>query len=171
MSTNLKKKLLAKDLKVALFSLILPAFFIFTPVMPGYSLEPSAPAAGFQVALVDKMADFPVQWVAAGGGVLAYGAGQHVDFALVKEPFSPISHLSFEGVISGGLIIGKYAYLSQEGLGLRMIDLEVPSDPVDLGFYPLSGSTFRLANWGNLMFVGGTSDGVQIFELSLTNKT
>ncbi len=171
MSTYLKKKLLAKGLKVALFSLILPAFFIFTPVMPGYSLEPSAPGAVFQVALVDKMADSPVQWVAAGGGVLAYGAGQQADFALAKEPFSPISHLSFEGVISGGLIIGKYAYLSQEGLGLRMIDLEVPSHPVDLGFYPLSGSTFRLANWGNLMFVGGTSDGVQIFELSSDQQT
>ena len=166
MFTNLKEKLLVKDLKVSLFSLILAAFFIFIPVMSGNSLEHSAPAAVFQVALVDKMADFfrfnGSQQVEASS---RSGAGQHVDFAPVKEPFSPVSHLSFEGVISGGLIIGKYAYLSQEGLGLRMIDLEVPSDPVDLGFYPLSGSTFRLANWGNLIFVGGTRDGVQIFEL------
>jgi hypothetical protein len=166
MSTYSKDRFPIRSLKAALFSLILPTCFIFAPVTPGNSLDPSGPAAGFQVALVDKMADFPVQWVAAGGGVLAYGAGQHVDFSPVKEPFSPISHLSFEGVISGGLIIGKYAYLSQEGLGLRIIDLDVSSGPVDMGFYPLSGSTFRLANWGNLIFVGGTSDGVQIFELS-----
>jgi hypothetical protein len=135
-STYLENKFLVRGLEVALFSLILSALFFFTPVMPGYSLEASAPAAVFQVALVDKMADFPVQWVAAGGSVLAYGAGQHVDFALAKDPFAPISHLSFEGVISGGLIIGKYAYLSQEELGLRMFDLEVLSNPVIWDFIP-----------------------------------
>jgi hypothetical protein len=128
--------------------------------------DPSSSGPAFSIAAVDKMADFPVHWVAAGGGVLASGAGQHVDFALVNEPFSPVSRLSFEGVISGALILGRYAYLSQESLGLRLVDLENPFNPVDLGFYPLSGTIFQLANWGNLLFVGGANNGVQIFELS-----
>jgi plastocyanin len=165
MSTDLKKGCLV-GLRVGLFFFILPAFFIFTPVTSWNSLQPSAQELAFQVAAVDKKTDIPVYWVTADGGVLSYGAGQHADFALAKDTFSSISHLSFEGVVTGGLIIGKYAYLSQEGLGLRIIDLEVPSNPIDLGFYPLSGSTFRLSNWGNLLFVGGTSDGIQIFELS-----
>ncbi len=166
MATILRKKFLAQVLKSTLFSLVLPSFFIFGFSMPGNAVESSASDSAFHVAMVDKMTDLPVQWVTAGGGVLAYGAGQEVDFALVKEPFSSVSHLSFGGTISGALIIGKYAYLAEQGLGLRIIDLETPSNPIDLGFYPVSGSTFSLANWGNLMFIGGAIGGVQIFEIS-----
>ncbi len=166
MTAILRKESLTKGLKVTLFSLVLPAFLIFTFSISGSSLEPSASDLTFHVATVDKMTGFPVHWVAAGRGVLAYGAGQDVDFALVNEPFSPVSHLSFDGTISGALIFGRYAYLAQEDLGLRIIDLEVPSNPVDMGFYSLSGSTFHLANDGNLLFVGGGNGGVQIFELS-----
>ena len=68
---------------------------------------------------MDKRTDSPVHWVAAGGGVLAYGAGRHVDFALEGDPFTTVSHLSFDEVISEALILGKYALLSQEGLGLQ----------------------------------------------------
>lgn len=166
MTAYLRKEFLAKGLKVTLFSLVLPAFLIFTFSIPGNAVESSASDSAFHVATVDKMTDYPVHWVAASGGVLAYGAGQDVDFALVDEPFYPVSHLSFDGTISGALILGRYVYFAQEGLGLRIIDLEVPSNPVDLGFYSLPGSTFHLANYGNLLFVGGVNGGVQILELS-----
>jgi hypothetical protein len=59
--------------------------------------------------------------------------------------------------------------LGQEEVGLRMIDLSIPSNPLDLGFYPLSGTAFRLASWGNLLFVAGVDPGIQIFELSFSN--
>ena len=104
--------------------------------------DPSFTNPAFSIATRDKRTDVPVQWVSAGGGVLAYGAGQHVDFAFEHAPFSPISHLSFDGVISGALILGKYALLSQEGLGLRMIDLSMPSNPLEIGYYSLGGTVF-----------------------------
>jgi len=66
------------------------------------------------------------------------------------------------------LILGKFALLSQEGLGLRMIDLSVPSNPLDAGLYPLTGATFHLATWGNLLFVSGIDPGIQIFELAFS---
>ena len=131
--------------------------------------DPSFTNPAFSIATRDKRTDVPVQWVSAGGGVLAYGAGQHVDFAFEHAPFSPISHLSFDGVISGALILGKYALLSQEGLGLRMIDLSMPSNPLEIGFYPLSGTVFHLASWGTFLFVAGVEPGIQIFELSYSN--
>lgn len=123
----------------------------------------------FSITTVDKGSDLPVQWVAAGGGVLAYGAGQDVNFALENEPFSPVSHLMSDGVISEALILGKVALLNQEGLGLRMIDLRVPSNPQDVGFYPLSGTTFHLATWGNLLFVAGVDSGIQVLETSFSD--
>ena len=164
MSTYLKKKLLVKGLKVALFSLILPAFFIFTAAVPGNSSEPSAPAAVFQLALVDEMADFPVQWVAAGGGVLAYGARQHAYFAPEETPNAIISSLSFDGNISAALILGTHAYLLQDGLGLRTLDLSDPSRPTDMGYIALPGQAFHLANWGNLLLIGEDDHGVQLLE-------
>ena len=100
--------------------------------------------------------------------MLAYGAGEHVDIALINDPFSPVSELTFDSPISEGLILGKYALLSQVGLGIRMIDLSLTSDPIDLGFYPLSGTTFHLASWGNLLFVAGVDPGIQIFEISFS---
>jgi hypothetical protein len=169
--------LIFQGLKSTFFFCFLTLFFAFTfnasaePAGPSGSLlaEDSAPTP-FHIATVDKRTDFPVQWVAAGGGILASGAGQHADFAIEGEPFSPISHLSFNGVISEALILGKYALLSEEGLGLRIIDLSVPSNPVDLGFYPLSGRIFHLASWGNLLFVAGVDPGIHIFELSFSNE-
>ena len=145
---------------------IIPGAVFFGNALP---LSQPSPDPGFSVAVVDKMAHLPVQWVAAGGGVMAYGAGQHVNFASIDEPFFPVSHLTFDGAISEALILGKYALFSQEGLGLRMIDLSDPSDPLDLGFYPLSGTAFHLATWGNLLFVAGVDPGIHIFELSLSN--
>ncbi len=153
-----------------LFSLII-GFFVPVSVFWG-NAAPSDPLSSnpaFSIATMDKRTDFPVHWVAAGGGVLAYGAGRHVDFALEGDPFTSVSHLTFDGVISEALILGKYALLSQEELGLRMIDLSVPSNPLDLGFYPLSGTAFHLATWGNLLFVAGVDPGIQIFELSFSN--
>ena len=111
------------------------------------------------------MADFPVDWVAAGGGVLAYGAGQHAHFALPGDPFAVVSTLPFNKTILEALILGRYAFFSEEGLGLRLVDLGLPSQPVDLGFYPLSGTTFHLASWGNFLFVAG-DQGVRVLEFS-----
>jgi hypothetical protein len=95
-STYLKKECLLRGLRIGLFFFILPAFFISTPVTPWNSLEPSAQELAFQVAAVDKRTDIPVHWVTAGGGILAYGTWQHADFALSKDPFPSISHLSFK---------------------------------------------------------------------------
>jgi hypothetical protein len=153
-----------------LLILFIVFLFTFTITPIAASSPPNIPNhPTFRIATVEKMADSPVQWVTAGGGILAYGAGQQASFAPVNDPFSPVSHLTFDKVISEGLMLGRIALLSQEGLGLRMIDLRVPSNPLDLGIYPLSGTTFHLAAWGNLLFVSGVDPGIQIFEISFSD--
>ena len=147
-------------------SLILCVLGPVRPFSADISYDQSLSNPAFSITTVDKTAEFPVQWITAGEGILAYGTGRRASLALENEPFSPVSDLTFDGVISEALILGKYALLSQDSLGLRMIDLNVPSSPIDFGFYPLSGSVFHLASWGNLLFVSGVEPGIQVFEVS-----
>jgi plastocyanin len=172
----LREKLPLQGLRITLLTSLLTLLSVFTFSSPGRSAEPSGSPPGkdpapatFDIATLDRMADSTVQWVAAGGGVLAYGAGVNVNFALDGDPFSPVSQLTLDGVISEALVLGKYALLSEEGSGIRLIDLSVPASPRNLGFYPLIGTTFRLANWGNLLFVAGSDPGVRIFKLSFAS--
>jgi hypothetical protein len=78
MAAHLEKEFPAKGSKVTLFSLVLPAFLILTFSLSVNALELSAPNPAFEIATVDKMAEEAVHWVAAGGGMMAYGAMQHV---------------------------------------------------------------------------------------------
>jgi plastocyanin len=119
----------------------------------------------YHIVPLDKIVDSPVRWVTAGGGVLAFGSGQWVGFSLEEDPSTIISSLSFDHTVSEGLVLGRHAFLSQDGLGLRILDLEDSSNPVDLGFYALLGSAFHLASWGNFLFVGDDRDGVRALEI------
>ena len=99
----------------------------------------------FHIVPLDKIANSPVHWVTAGGGVLAFGAGQRVDLALEEDPYTVVASLSFDHIVSEGLIVGRYAFLNQNESGLRVLDLEDPSNPLDLGLCsfsgPISGAT------------------------------
>jgi plastocyanin len=147
-------------------------FFIFPTSEFAISFpntEPFSPNIGnqalFDIEAVGKITEVPVQWVTAGAGVLAYGAGQHVYFAPEETPNVIIASLTFDHKISEALILGKHAFLSEEGLGLRILDLEDPSNPTDLGSYDLPGTVFHLASRGNFLFVGGQKDGVRVLEV------
>jgi len=95
----------------------------------------------------------PAQWVAEGGGLLVYGSGERVHFALADRPRETVSTLTLSAPVSGGAVVGRYAYLAQDGLGLRVLDLVLPSDPADLGLIPLQGSTFRVTQWADYLVV------------------
>ena len=120
----------------------------------------------FHIVPLDKITDSPVHWVTAGGGVLAFGSGRQVYFSFEEDPSAILASLSLDHAVSEGLVLGRYAYLGQNGLGLRILDLEDPSNPIDLGFYVLPDSVFHLASWGNFIFVGNDSDGVRILEIA-----
>lgn len=95
----------------------------------------------------------PARWVAEGGGLLVYGSGERVHFALPDRPQETISALSLSAPVSGGAVVGRYAYLAQDGLGLRVLDLALPSNPADLGLIPLQGAAFRVTQWSDYLVV------------------
>ena len=120
----------------------------------------------FHIVVLDKITDSPVHWVTAGGGVLAFGSGRQVYLSLEEDPSAILASLSLDHAVSEGLVLGRYAYLVQDRSGLRILDLEDPSNPIDLGFYDLPYSGFHLASWGSFIFVGNDSDGVRILEIA-----
>ena len=138
---------------------------------PFSNSEPYSPDGGnqslFGIEAVGKIAEIPVHWVTAGTGVLAFGAGQAVYIAPEETPDVIVASLTVDRNISEALILGKHAFLSEEGLGLRILSLEDPSNPADLGVYDLPGTIFHLARRGRFIFVGGDGGGVRILE-SLT---
>ena len=154
-------------------------FFIF--VLAALAGEPASAELGrispgtseisdgtaFHVVPLGKITGSPVQWVTAGGGVLAYGAEKEIYFSLEENPYKIVSSLSIDQNVSEVLILGRYAFIGQEESGLRILDLEDPSRPIDLGLYPLPVSVFHLASWGNLLLVGDGSPVVRLFDIRL----
>ena len=79
-----------------------------------------------------------------------------------------MASLSLDHAVSEGLVLGRYAYLAQDRFGLRMFDLEDPSNPIDLGFHDLVGPASHLASWGNLLLVGDGGPVIRLFEIDLS---
>ncbi len=122
---------------------------------------PAAPFAGSVVGLNTPPAD----WVAEGGGLLAFGSGVAVNLATPEAPAKVLASFSLGAPVTSAALAGSYAYLAQEGLGLRVMDLTIPSQPVDLGLIPLSGDRLRVALVGGRLLVA-TTGRLSIMELN-----
>lgn len=92
-------------------------------------------------------------WVAAGEGVVLYGADATVNVAPVERLGARMASLHLSAPVEGAAVVGRYAYLAQSGLGLRVLDLAVPEQPADLGLIPFEGSTFRVSQWADYLLV------------------
>ncbi len=92
-------------------------------------------------------------WVAEGDGLLAFGRDDKVYLASIDDPSKVISTLTLAAPVTGGAVVGRYAYLAQQGLGLRVLDLLIPTQPADLGLIPREGSEFRVVQWSDYLLL------------------
>ena len=122
---------------------------------------PAAPFAGS----VGGLNTPPADWVAEGGGLLAFGRGVVVNLSKPEAPAKVLVSLTMASPVSGAVLVGPYAYLAQEGLGLRVIDLTVPSQWADLGLIPVSGDRLRVALVGGRLLLA-TDGRLSIMELN-----
>ena len=75
---------------------------------------------------------------------MAYGRGATVNLALPEDPPKVLYSFTLDAPVSGAVLVWPYAYFAQEGLGLRVVDLTVPSQWADLGLIPVQGDHLRV---------------------------
>jgi plastocyanin len=129
--------------------------------MAALAQAPAIPFAGSVIGLNTAPAD----WVAEGGGLLAFGRGGIVNLASPDAPAKVLASFSLATPVTSAALAGSYAYLAQEGLGLRVMDLTVPSRWVDLGLIPVNGDRLRVALVGGRLLVA-TAGRLSIMELN-----
>jgi hypothetical protein len=50
-------------------------------------------------------------------------------------------------------VVGGYVYIADGDAGLRIFDMSLPSDPVNVGFYDTAGSASGVAVAGNHIYI------------------
>jgi plastocyanin len=129
--------------------------------MAALSQAPAIPFAGTVIRLNTPPAD----WVAEGGGLLAFGSEVLVNLSTPEAPAKVLASFSLDAPVTSAALAGSYAYLAQEGLGLRVMDLNIPSRPADLGLIPVSGDRLRVALVDGRLLVA-TRGRLSIMELN-----
>ena len=63
-------------------------------------------------------------------------------------------------VVQGVAVRGDYAYVADEGAGLRVIDVSDPSNPTEAGFFDTGGAAYGVAVSGQYAYVAEGWDGL-----------
>jgi plastocyanin len=117
----------------------------------------AAAPTGSRLTPPDALGTLPADWVAGGDGLVLFGAGTSVHVAPMETPGAPVASLELRAPVEGAAVVGRYAYLAQSGLGLRVLDLGVPDQPADLGLIPFQGAAFRVTQWSDYLLVASDS--------------
>lgn len=117
----------------------------------------AAPPSGSRLTPPVALGTLPADWVAGGDGVVLFGAGNAVHVAPFENPGAPMASLELRAPVESAAVVGRYAYLAQSGLGLRILDVGVPDQPADLGLIPFEGAAFRVTQWSDYLLVASES--------------
>jgi hypothetical protein len=67
-------------------------------------------------------------------------------------------------------VIGNKAFVAERGAGVRIISLEDPTQPKEIGWVDTPSSTQDLWVEGNLLYVATLLSGLQVFDISETTR-
>jgi plastocyanin len=137
--------LLSKTLPMA----VLVACVAALAPLPAHAAAPT----GSRLTPPSALGTLPANWVAGGDGIVLFGAGSSVHVASLENPGAPMASLELRAPVEGAAVVGRYAYLAQSGLGLRVLDLGVPYQPADLGLIPFQGAAFQVTQWADYLLV------------------
>jgi hypothetical protein len=68
------------------------------------------------------------------------------------------------GNACGVAVAGDYAYVANEGAGLRVVSVSDPALPVEVGYYGTAGFAYGVAVAGGYAYVAGYDAGLQICQ-------
>jgi hypothetical protein len=108
----------------------------------------------------------PVFAITTFGELLVYGRGSALEIATVDSHgvVDAIGRLEFPDRVRDVVIKGRHAYVAAEGAGLRIIDLNDPTEPVEVASIDLRGDTNEVEIYRDLVLVV-SRDGLQAFRI------
>ena len=71
-----------------------------------------------------------------------------------------------EGFCLGVAVSGQYAFVATEDVGLIVIDVSTPTNPVRVGRYDTPGYANGVAAMGNFAYVADSDSGLQVIDVS-----
>jgi photosystem II stability/assembly factor-like uncharacterized protein len=77
-----------------------------------------------------------------------------------------VGSLTLPGYPKNLEVIDDYAYVADGHSGLRNIDISIPDDPKEVGFYETYSASYDFRRSGNFGFVAELDDGVLVFDLT-----
>lgn len=140
-----------------------------TAALPALPAGPGATRGGkhpFTIEPLAQVSAAPTDWVAEGQGLLLCGSGGELRVAPIGHPSAIMATLKLDAPVTGCVVEDRYAYLAQEGLGLRVIDLAIPDRPADLGLYPMAGSSFHITYAGEGIAVAVDDRGLMLLDMA-----
>ena len=63
-------------------------------------------------------------------------------------------------------VSGSFAYVAAGGAGLRIININEPAAPVEVGFYDTPGTASGVEVWGSMAIVSDGTAGVHLIDVS-----
>ncbi len=61
---------------------------------------------------------------------------------------------------------GSYAYVADDGKGLRIIDISDPANPSETGYYDTPGYAYDVAVAGNYAYIADYYQGLRVIDVS-----
>ena len=72
----------------------------------------------------------------------------------------------FWGDTKDVVIVGQYAYTTEDGLGIRILDISQPANPVEIGLHKLQVTSRCLAATNTHLFVACYDSCLRSFDIS-----
>ncbi len=106
--------------------------------------------------------------VAVQGGLVYVAGGNQQVLVDLSRPDQPaeISTTDFTGYVKRAAVDGRYVYAAGDYRGVRVIDIDDPSQPEEVGFVQTSDAYDVVKN-GDLLYVSCYDDGITVVDVSV----
>jgi hypothetical protein len=137
-------------------------------------LDITTPSSPLRLSRMDSPWPVTGVWVANGTNGIAYTVDDQDQLEVidVKDAYNPklighyIGYFSSWPHANSVTVVGNYAYVAYDYMGLGIWDLTIPGKPVYLGGYDTKGIAHDVKVVGNLAYVADDFAGLQIINVS-----
>jgi len=123
------------------------------------------PPAADEIGFIDGTSES--KGVSIQGGLAFLPGGNRNTILDLSQPDLPslVSTTRVYGYVKRAVVDGRYVYAAADYKGLKVIDIDDPEHPVEIGTVD-SGTTIDVVKIGNLLYLSCSSDGIKVVDVS-----